>query len=163
MKRQFVKPSGPAYSVEFNTRRPPPIEPSLAQKVNIPYNIGLPAPKKKTGKDFWGPHIWATIHTLAISLKPENVIHFKRFMESLVHLLPCAECRANLAKKLSDNPIDRYMTNNMDAFYYTYLIHDLANKDITSKGNGPKYSPDFEEIKRHYLSSIGEDCKHCSA
>ena len=134
------------------------IVPSLEQKPITPSSV------PKRGKDFWGPHIWHTIHILALTLKPGDGRYFVQFLESLTHLLPCEECRENLRKKLVELPPERYVTNNYDAFHYTYMLHDKANKHISSMPGAPlKVSPAFEEVKRMYITSLGDDCKSCRA
>lgn len=119
---------------------------------------------KKQGKDFWGPPLWASIHTLAATLRPENAGAFKKYLESLVFLLPCDYCRKNLRKKLDTYPPDPYLTNNHDAFFYTYFLHDLVNKHVSRfHPENRKVSPPFDEVKAFYFSALGQECKMCNA
>ncbi len=103
------------------------------------------------GKDFWGPPIWTTIHTLAATLNPEDAKDFVKFLHSLTKLLPCEKCRKNLKTKLEKVPPEPYLTNNHDAFFYTYLLHDMANEQITQETGVKKESPNFDEIKHFYF------------
>jgi hypothetical protein len=117
------------------------------------------------GKAFWGPPIWKTIHIFAATLKPENGQQFKQFLELLTVLLPCDECQHNLRAKLKMIPPDAYLTNNHDAFFYTYLLHDLANEHITTTHpeQPVKQSPNYDEIKFEYFTALSQECKSCSS
>ncbi len=126
--------------------------------------------KVKKSKNMWGPPIWATIHILAATLRPENGEAYKNLLFSLTKLLPCDYCRDNLLKKLTDHPPDKYLRNNHDAFFYSYLLHDLANQHITEhtpplqggdNPSDPKISPPFDDVKAYYFNSLGEECKNC--
>lgn len=116
-----------------------------------------------TGKFFWGPPVWTTIHILAATFRPENADAFKTFLECLTKLLPCEECKRNLRAKLDTVPPDAYLSNNNDAFFYTYLLHDLANEQISSVNpSTPKESPDFDSTKNFYFRGLGQACKECN-
>lgn len=117
---------------------------------------------QKKGKDFWGPPFWTTIHIIAATLRPENAESFETFLRVLVKLLACKECGKNLEKKLNAFPPGPYLRNNHDAFFYSYLIHDLANQQITQHHpETPKVSPPFDEIKAYYFNALGEECADC--
>ena len=114
-------------------------------------------------KDFWGPCIWKTIHILGATLEPKNASYFKEFLWLLTKLIPCEVCRQNLAQKLTNHPPDKYLTNNYDSFFYTYLLHDLANQHIVkyTKGKVMKKSPPYEEVKNYYFKGLGDECQSC--
>lgn len=117
------------------------------------------------GKSFWGPPIWQTIHILAATLEPENAQEYKTFLELLTKLLPCKkECCYNLSAKLKAIPPDAYLTNNHDAFFYSYLLHDMVNEQITNAHPElpPKQSPDFDEVKYKMFRALSQECKDCS-
>lgn len=117
------------------------------------------------GKKFWGPPIWQTIHILASTLRPENASAFKQFLESLTKLLPCDTCKDNLKRKLSAIPPEAYLSNNHDAFFYTYMLHDMVNEQINKtsiKNTEIKVSPNFDEIKSYYFNNLDQECKECS-
>ena len=115
-----------------------------------------------SGREFWGPPIWTTIHILASTLRPENASEFKRFLETLTHLLPCERCKQNLKTKLKMYPPDKYLLNNDDAFFYTYLLHDAVNENITKTNpKTPKESPNFDNIKSFYFKGLYQECKDC--
>jgi hypothetical protein len=116
------------------------------------------------GKAFWGPPVWKTIHIFAATLRPENAAAFATFLECLTELLPCEECKKNLAYKLKHYPPEAYLSNNDDAFFYSYILHDLANEQITAvHPETPKESPDFDVVKNYFFTSLSQECKGCSS
>lgn len=118
------------------------------------------SPKK--GKDFWGSSLWRTIHTFGATFKPENAEKFKMWLELTADLMPCDYCGRNLHKKLRNYPPEPYLTNNDDAFFYSYVLHDLVNQHITEKHpENPKVSPPYDDVKTFYFRALGEKCKDC--
>lgn len=115
----------------------------------------------KIGEEFWGKYIWATVHILATSLRPENGRIYKKFLECLATLLPGEENKRNFKEKLRQYPCDVYLTNNHDAFFYTYFLHDLFNKDISFKMATTKESPSFDDAKSYYFIALAQECKEC--
>lgn len=123
----------------------------------------LGRPEKK-GKPFWGPPIWSTIHIMAASYKPSAAFSFKAFLEALPDLLPCPSCGEHLRKNLEEHPPDKYMRNNHDLFFWTYVLHDTVNSQcnsVMSPNDKKKVSPAFDDAKRYYFSGLGEECKIC--
>jgi hypothetical protein len=112
----------------------------------------------KKGKDFWGPPQWGTIHILCYFSKKENEKYLVEYLWVLTQLLPCDFCRQNLKKKLLKYPPEAYVDhkNTGSAFLYSYILHDLANEDITAKNpdKPPKISPVYEEIEKRYENII---------
>lgn len=102
-----------------------------------------------SGKDFWGPKVWETIHILAITYTPEKKQAFKQFINDLTVLLPCDECRLHLKSNLKKIPLDHYLTNNRQLFLWSYLLHDLVNQQLN------KQSIPFEDAKKMYTN--GDD------
>lgn len=117
---------------------------------------------EKKGKDFWGGPVWTTFHIFAATFKPKNKEAFLLFIKViLAQLLPCEECKINLQKKLKKYPPENYMTNNHDAFFYSYLIHDLANIQISKQSGKERISPPFDEVKAYYFGKLKDECKEC--
>lgn len=112
---------------------------------------------ERHGPGFWGPPVWTMIHSLAATLLPENAEEFKRFFELLQTLLPDEQSRKTLKVVMEKYPIDPYLRNNDDAFFYTYMIHDVVNKKLG------KRSPPYNAVKSFYFSALGEECKDCRA
>jgi hypothetical protein len=115
------------------------------------------------GKAFWGPPIWTTVHILAATYKPETREAFVSFLWSLTKLLPCDECKSNLIKKLQSIPIEQYLSNNHDAFFLTYILHDSTNEHISDQHPNypPKESPRYDDIKAFYFNALSQECKEC--
>lgn len=123
--------------------------------------MGRP-PKK--GRAAWGPPVWTTLHMFAASYKPESCSSFKNFIYSLPDILPCQTCGDHLRKNLQRYPPENYMRNNHELFFWTYFIHDLVNQQCNKRledGEVPKQSPSFDDAKRYYFSSLGEECNVC--
>lgn len=124
------------------------------------------------GKNFWGPSIWRTIHSFAAMYSPSRADEFIHFLYDVIpSLLPCTLCRENFKTKLTILPPHRYLGSNHDLFFWTYMIHDIANRDITEKynhdvengtspDNSPKSSPDFIQVKYLYFDAL-KGCSTC--
>lgn len=110
----------------------------------------------KTGKNFWGPPVWHTIHSTAASYKPHQRASFKRMMNTWTEMLPCDECRGHLKENLKRLPVDNYLDNNHNLFLWTYFLHDLVNKQLG------KHSPPYKTVKEYYFKGLGPECTQCS-
>lgn len=106
-------------------------------------------------RNFWGPTIWKTIHIMALSYTPDKKDHFKKFINELQYLLPCEECRHHLRQNLKILPIDDYLQNNHQAFMWSYMLHDIVNKQLGKK------SPKYEDVKMMYIKGMGPECTSC--
>ena len=129
----------------------------------------------RKGRDFWGPAVWKSLHIFAASYKPSAAASFKKFVEALPDLLPCPSCGVHLRKNLAEHPPDRYMRNNHELFFWTYVIHDRVNARCNAESEAEsneattgrelvvkkKQSPSFDDVKRYYFSGLGEECKVC--
>lgn len=119
----------------------------------------------KKGKAFWCDPVWKTIHIFGATLRQGSGEAYKIFLTvCLPKLLPCEECCRNLYKKLEAVPPDPYMGNNHDAFFYSYILHDLVNEHINEEHPEPtlKVSPNFDDVKAYYFGSLSQECKDCS-
>lgn len=127
----------------------PPLE-----KVKEMYQQGM-----KKGPTFWGPPIWTTIHSIAVTLLPQNAKYFKKLLQVLTYLLPDMESRELLKKCLERHDIDPYLRNFNDTFFYTYMLHKIINRQIGDQNS--KVSPDFQTIKTFYYAALGQECDDC--
>jgi len=112
------------------------------------------------GKGFWGPPIWACIHEFALMVTDQNRNLYITFLWLLTALLPCDKCKGNLVAKLQHMPPGKYVTGNpLEAFNYSYHIHDQANRQISHEQNIQKVSPLLATVKNAYLNgiSVGPD------
>jgi hypothetical protein len=127
----------------------------------------------KTQKGFWGRSVWRTLHSFAAAYTPDSANAFLNFVyDAISNLLPCDACRDNFKRKLEILPPHRYLGSNHDLFFWTYLIHDLANQDISKKyredvsaGREPentvKESPSFVDVKIKYFNAL-KGCRTCT-
>ena len=86
--------------------------------------------KAKKGKEFWGPLIWGTMHSLAVTYSPSqaNKRAFIDFLNSLLFLLPCKDCRKHFIDSVSTNPItEDTLSDTKKVFAWTVNIHNMVN------------------------------------
>ena len=76
-----------------------------------------------SSKDFVGRPTCIILHCYAASYTPDQRKFFIGFINSLGKLFPCAICRKNFKKKLEILPLEPYLGNNNDLFFWTYCIH----------------------------------------
>ena len=100
----------------------------------------------------WGPSFWYVIHTSALYYNTEDKAGFKNFINSLVYTLPCKKCRLHLSENLTKLPLDDYLKDNEQMFLWTYLLHDMVNKQLKKVYgcNGNYSSPPFQEMYEKY-------------
>lgn len=124
----------------------------------------VPKEIPKRGRDFWGPSEWTALHAKAAAYKPEKAAAFKAYVHALAELLPCEECGKHFAENLKKYPVENYLRNNHDLFYWSYIIHDSVNQqhNIYKPKEPKKYSPPFDKVKQFYFKALGADCKVCS-
>lgn len=117
----------------------------------------------KKGRSFWGPSQWKSLHSIATTYKPCNAKAFKEYVNALKYLLPCDKCCTHLTDNLKKFPVDQYLGNNHDLFFWTYLLHDAVNQAHNThyKNETPKYSPPYDEIKAYYFNALTEACDDC--
>jgi hypothetical protein len=95
----------------------------------------------------WGPHMWATIHTLALKADADNEIEpYNEFINSLLFLLPCDACRLDYTKYcgLHGNPVVG------TAFDWSVRLHNYVNEKL----GRPTYT--IEQARAQWTDS------HCS-
>lgn len=132
---------------KYNKKTPkfsPPYEEVVERYKNLMEN----------GDGRWMSYVWASIHILSATLRQETSSQFKKMMYALCVLLP-KEAGAMLYSLLEKYPIDPYLRNNNDAFFYSYMLHDIVNRKLG------KSSPQYKDVKSYYFSSLGEECNDC--
>jgi hypothetical protein len=118
---------------------------------NTDLSIKLPI----EGDKFWLPSMWFTIHTLSCTLKSENAQKYKTFLRCISLLIP-DRYSENFINILEKFPPDAYLTNNHDAFFYSYCLHDIFNEIDGSA------SSNFDDIKTFYFRGLSQECKDCN-
>lgn len=119
------------------------------------------------GKDFFGPSEWHSIHCAAMMYDPSRRESFKVMIESRFENLACRKCSAHALKNLKIAPIDPYLSSYKDVFFWSYMFHDLVNKQINEENKDDvtytkKVSPPYEQVWKLYYDALrGEKCKDC--
>jgi len=88
----------------------------------------------------WGPCMWFFLHTMSFNypVEPsdEDKHHYREFILSLQHVLPCKYCRLNLTKNFKTLPLTMEDMKNRHRFsLYIYNLHELINKMLLKKSN----------------------------
>lgn len=78
----------------------------------------------------WGKNAWHFIHYVALAY-PDNPteqdkLEYRKFLESLQTVLPCAICAANFRKKMETYPPN--LDNRQSFFEWTVDIHNKVNE-----------------------------------
>lgn len=118
------------------------------------------------GRAFWGPPYWDVLHTAAacFSPEPEKIEGVLELLSSYTKIIPCSECRTHFKQHLRDHPVDLYLGDCHQFFFWTYLIHDLVNIEYTKHHpDTPKKSPRYEDAKTKYFNAMGVECKGCAS
>lgn len=98
----------------------------------------------------WGPSLWHYLHTMSFNYpnKPtsDDKKHYKNFILSLRHVLPCKYCRINLKKNLKELPLtQKDLKNRANFSLWVYKLHEHINK-MLGKKSGLSYS----EVRERY-------------
>ena len=110
----------------------------------------------------WGPPLWHFLHTMSFNypVRPSrrDKRHYRKFISSLRHILPCRYCRENLGKNLKVLPLTSSSLKNRDAFSrWMFKLHELVNS-MLGKKSGVRYC-DVRERYEHFRSRCTTDKK----
>jgi len=99
-------------------------------------------------KETWGPHLWHSIHFIALGF-PNNASsidkrNYKNFYINLVNIIPCEECSKHFANNLNNFKIDNYLESKNKLFEWTVIMHNEVNKILGKK------IWSVEEALKHY-------------
>ena len=88
----------------------------------------------------WGPLQWTFLHIMSfnypIDPTPEDKVHYRDYILSLQHVLPCKYCRINLKTNLKTFPLTMDQMKNRESFSrYVYELHELVNRMLKKKSN----------------------------
>tara|TARA_Y100000816_G_scaffold231236_1_gene176487 strand:- start:6752 stop:7366 length:615 start_codon:yes stop_codon:yes gene_type:complete len=103
----------------------------------------------------WGPSMWHYLHTMSfnypVNPSKSDKNHYKKFILSLQHVLPCKYCRINLKNNFKILPLTNNDMENRDKFSrYIYNLHETVNK-MLGKQSGLSYC-DVRERYEHFRS-----------
>ena len=101
----------------------------------------------------WGPSMWHYLHTMSFNYpihpSADDKKHYRDFILSLQHVLPCKYCRINLTKNFKAFPLRPEDMKNRESFSrYVYKLHELVNKMLKKK-SGLSYC-DVRERYEHF-------------
>lgn len=108
----------------------------------------------------WGPGMWHFLHTTSfnypVSPTPQDKVHYRNFILSLQHILPCKYCRTNLHNNFKTFPLQMCHMKNRDTFSrYVYRLHEIVNK-MLGKTSKLSYC-DVRERYEHFRSRCTVD------
>jgi hypothetical protein len=108
----------------------------------------------------WGPSMWHYLHTMSfnypVNPTAQEKKHYRDFVLSLQHVLPCKYCRQNLKTNFKQLPLTMEDMKSRDTFSrYIYNLHELVNKMLNKKSN-LKYC-DVRERYEHFRSRCTND------
>ena len=86
----------------------------------------------------WGPSLWHVLHTMSFNYPVEpskdQKKHYKEFILSLKHVLPCKYCRMNIKNNLKSVPLNDNALKNRENFSkWMYNFHEHINKMLNKK------------------------------
>lgn len=98
----------------------------------------------------WGPGMWHYLHTMSfnypVNPTEKDKKHYKDFVLSLRHVLPCGKCRANLRNNFKILPLyKKHMKNRGTFSKYIFDLHELINTML-----GKKSGLTYEVVRERY-------------
>ena len=98
----------------------------------------------------WGPGAWHFLHTISfnypVNPTKEDKKHYRDFILSFQHVLPCGKCRDNFKDNLKKLPLTMKAMKNRATFSrYVYDLHEHINKML-----GKKSGLTFCQVKDRY-------------
>ena len=110
----------------------------------------------------WGPPMWHFLHTMSFNypVEPskEQKKHYKEFILSLKHVLPCKYCRMNIKNNLKSVPLNDNALKNRENFSrWMYKFHEHINSMLNKK-SGLTYE-EVRERYEHFRARCAEDKK----
>ena len=114
----------------------------------------------------WGPSLWHFLHTISFNypVKPlrSDKKHYKEFMYSLKHILPCKYCRDNLNDYYKKYPLHANHLKDRDSFSkYIYRLHEDVNKRLHKKSGITYY--EVRDLYEHFRARCSKETKkRCS-
>jgi len=105
------------------------------------------------GPETWGPHIWKSIHFVALAYPndptEEHKKQYKVFYENIQYVLPCSVCSNNYKKHLEEIPLnDNILKDKETLVKWTIDLHNIVNKQ-----NGKK-TLEYEEALSLMLNNF---------
>lgn len=98
----------------------------------------------------WGPAIWHYLHIMSFNypVHPTQTDkrNYRKFILSLVDVLPCGKCRINLKKNFKQLPLKMEDMESRTTFSkYIYNLHQNINKMLDKK-----ITLTYDEVRERY-------------
>lgn len=111
----------------------------------------------------WGPGMWHFLHTMSFNYpnqpSKDEMQHYKDFIISLKHILPCGKCRDNFSELLKKHPLTNKHLKNRDMFSrYVYNMHEYVNNSLNKKSN--LTYEDVRQLYEHFRARCSVPDKH---
>ncbi len=108
----------------------------------------------------WGPPMWHFLHIMSfnypVNPTQEDKEHYRDYVLSLQHVLPCKYCRQNLKTNFKSMPLTMAKMKDRESFSrYIYELHELVNRMLKKKSN-LSYC-DVRERYEHFRSRCTEE------
>jgi hypothetical protein len=108
----------------------------------------------------WGPSMWHFLHTMSfnypVNPSEEDKKHYRDFILSLQHVLPCKYCRINLKSNFQRLPLEMCHMKSRETFSkYVYELHELINTMLKKK-SGLAYC-DVRDRYEHFRARCTEE------
>lgn len=106
----------------------------------------------------WGPAWWHCLHTMSFNYPVvptrREKKYYRHFIQSLVHVLPCGKCRANLRKNLEKFPLlSKHMESRETFSRYIFELHEMVNV-MLGKPSGLTYE-EVRDTYEHFRARCG--------
>jgi hypothetical protein len=98
----------------------------------------------------WGGMMWSVLHIMSfnypVNPTEKDKHHYRDYILSLQHVLPCGKCRKNLVKNFEKLPITMAHMKNRETFSkYVYELHELVNTMLCKKSH-----LSYEDVRERY-------------
>lgn len=86
----------------------------------------------------WGPGMWHFLHTMSFNYPVQptesDKKHYREFVLSMQHILPCGKCRENLKKNFKTLPLTMKHMKSRETFSkYIFDLHETVNTMLNKK------------------------------
>ena len=100
----------------------------------------------------WGPSMWTVLHLISFSYpkNPSTIdkINYKKFYDSIGHILPCNYCRDSYNKFIleGNTKLDDNVFESRDKLTkWLYYVHEAVNKKL-----GVDYGVSYDDVVKKY-------------
>lgn len=104
----------------------------------------------------WGAPMWLCLHIISLNYKPELKEGYKRFFNSLQHVLPCGACRENYSRIIRSHlPLnDKVFSCRGSMAMWVFLLHNKVQQDIYAKTQLAKDKPKYADTESDFKKAM---------